>query len=278
MFSLQDKTTGKCAAGVCAKCCNAFIPADQCAACIKDQCPHYDCKPDAAGKCAANVCPDCCNAYIPAGAQCDACVASKCTPTPAPTPAPTAPAWTPVANACFEFDAKKGQGSGASPKCAGCGLVVNTVTVASAGVATGTLNYTGTAWGNYGQAFSCINMAYQYDNATQSLSFPNAAKAGSIANKCLQAWSGPPGSPHKCHGGTYAPPSLSRPDDFAFGMGLWGCVHKNEQDPNKCAFNGLIWSNAITNCAGMSSGYYQFMFAGMTGSKYAPTCQYPFRA
>ena len=182
-----------------------------------------------------------------------------------------------MVNACFEYNPNRASGTGTSTTCSGCGLVVNSMTVASAGVATGTLNYTGTAWGNYGQAFSCINMAYSFENSTSTLSFPNVAKAGSVANKCLQAWSGAPGSPHKCAGGGgYGPPSLSRPDDFNFRMGLWACVHKNEQDPNQCAFNGLTWSNAITNCAGMSPGYYQFSFAGMIGSPRAPTCQYPF--
>jgi hypothetical protein len=200
-----DNTTGKCAPGVCEQCCNAFIPDEKCASCLQEEChppvPEHNCMPDSGtNKCDdPGVCEACCNKHISKD-QCDACVDDSC-----PKPSPS---WLPGERWCFTFDLKQ---EVKLPACSGCGLVFNTVESTPGGpaVAHGTLNYTGSAWGYY--KFECINMAYEYDNHTGTLSFPNVATTGSVANKCLKAFVG-----SECDQGKPGP-QLTNVADWSFG-------------------------------------------------------------
>ena len=245
-----DKTTGECAPGVCEQCCNAFIPDEACASCLQDDCaplpPAHKCMPDSGtNKCEdPGVCQDCCSKYIPDD-QCDACVDSSC-----PKPSPS---WLPGKRWCFA--ANREQHARGVPPCGGCGLVFNTVEFTPDGpaVAHGTLNYTGRAW-TYGNKFECINMAYQYDNRTGTLSFPDVATNGSVANTCLAAFAG-----HKCSMGTG--PKLTTVDDWSI-HGLserqFTCIRdylEFPDDPTKGCSSAIgnpvmYFSKAITQCSG----------------------------
>ena len=256
--SCKPDENGKCASGVCDECCNAFIPDDQCAKCVAEDCPAaaHNCTPDpTTNKCDdPAVCADCCNKYIPED-QCDACVTQSC-PNPGPKPDPSNPSWLPDRNWCFASDPQGASKYHNYEPCGKCGLVFNTAAVSKPGApgapvfGYGTLNYTGFAWGVHGKPFQCINMKYTYDNKTGLITFPGVNREGTMANQCLAAFVDPP---QRCQQGSG--PSLSKPDDWNFSIGARTieCIRKNiDNDPTSaCGLPILDFSDAFKVCVGI---------------------------
>ena len=272
---------GKCAIGVCDKCCNSFIPQDQCADCVKTTCvPAHNCTPDSTTqKCDdAAVCDYCCNKFIPAN-QCDACVANCSKPEPPEPPLP-GPSWMPAPRFCFNADPQGTARSSSLEPCGYCGLVFNTANVANStapGAPTygyGTLNYTGKAWGIYGQDFECINMKYVYDPQTGQISFPDVVKSGSVANTCLA-----PFTTQKCGTGTRAP-DLSKKDDWIFSIRTrsFECLHKHIEDASTaCPSTHMQFSDTISACSSGNTPQYdsQMVFRTLTNGA-TDACRSPF--
>ena len=285
---IPDKTTGECAPGVCEQCCNAFIKDEKkCASCLQNECPPpapgHNCMPNTGtNKCDdPEVCPACCSPYVD---QCDACVDEKC-----PKPIPS---WLPGKRWCFAVDPHMSTTSGGETlPCSGCGLVFNTVESTPGGpaVAHGTLNYTGYAWGTYGTKFECIKMAYEYDNQTHTLSFPNVATPGSVANKCLAVFVPDPPIVHRghqCNNGQPGP-KLANIADWSFhglSEGQFTCIRDDLKFPDDRT-KGCVrahwdivmkFSDAISQCR-MSSlaGTIAWRFYRKTNGA-ASECRFPF--